>query len=65
MQFHVQKKTCGGCAKSITNAVQSIDPNAKVTADPTSRKVEVTSDRPRAVFEAALKDAGYPPAPAA
>jgi len=64
MQFHVANMTCGGCARSVTRAIQSVDPAARITADPASRKVEVASDRPRAAFEAALAEAGYPVRPA-
>ncbi|WP_011583202.1 MULTISPECIES: heavy-metal-associated domain-containing protein [Chelativorans] len=65
VQFHIKNMSCGGCVRSVTKAVQSVDPAATVLADPATKKVEVTSDQPRALLEAALKEAGYPPAPAA
>ena len=60
MQFHIQNMSCGGCASSVTKAIQSIDPTAKVTADPVTKKVDVVSDQPRAILESALAEAGYP-----
>jgi copper chaperone len=63
MQFHIKNMSCGGCVRSVTAAVQSVDPAATVTPDLANRNVEVASDRPRDVLEAALAKAGYPAAP--
>jgi copper chaperone len=65
MQFHVENMTCGGCARGVTRAIRSVDPGAQVEADPPARTVVVTSGRPRAAFEAALAEAGFPTAPEA
>ena len=62
MQFHIENMTCGGCARSVTKAVQSVDPAAEVQADPATHKVDVTSAAPRERLVAALTDAGYAPA---
>ena len=60
MQFHVENMTCGGCARSVTKAIQAADPAAQIETDPASRKVLVTSSRPRGEFETVLAEAGYP-----
>ena len=60
MLFHIENMTCGGCARSVTKAVQSLDATARVEADPATRKVEVTSRRMRSEIEAVLAQAGYP-----
>lgn len=65
MQFHIENMTCGGCARSVTKAIQSVDPLAQVTTDPATRKVVIVSDQPRGAFEAVLAEAGYPAAVAA
>ena len=62
MRFHIENMTCGGCVRSVTKAVQSVDPSAEVTADPASHKVEVRSAAPRERLVAALTEAGYAPA---
>lgn len=62
MQFHIQNMTCGGCARSVTKAIQSVDPAAEVTADPGTHKVDVTSAVPRDRLVAALTAVGYAPA---
>lgn len=60
MQFHIENMTCGGCARRVTTAIQSVDPVAHVETDPASRKVVATTDRPRSEIEAVLAEAGYP-----
>lgn len=59
MQFHIDNMTCGGCVRSVTKAIQSVDPAAQVSADPATHKVDVTTTAPRAAIEAVLADVGY------
>jgi copper chaperone len=54
--------SCGHCVKSITQAITLLDANATVSADPTSKKVSVTTSAAEAAIIAALTEAGYPPA---
>lgn len=61
MQFHIKNMTCGGCARSVTKAIQSVDPVAEVRADPGSHMVEVTTIAPRDRLVAALTEVGYAP----
>ena len=61
MQFHLDDMTCGGCARSVTKAIQSVDPDAKVVADPPSRRVEVQTTASSEKIVAALREAGFPP----
>ncbi len=63
MQLHIENMTCGGCARSVTKAIQSLDPAARVETDPASRKVVVASTRSRVEIEAALAEVGYPAVP--
>lgn len=62
MQFHIENMTCGGCARSVTKAIQSVDPAAEVSADPGARKVDVKSSAPRDQLVNALTEVGYAPA---
>lgn len=59
MQFHIENMTCGGCVRSVTKAIQTVDPTAKVAADPDTHRVDVETSAPRAAIEAVLADAGY------
>ena len=60
MQYRIPNMSCGGCARGVTRAVQSVDPAAKVVADPPSRTVEINSDKPSEDIERALAQAGFP-----
>jgi copper chaperone len=62
MLFHIETMTCGGCVRSVTKTIQSVDPGAQVAADPETRRVEVTTTAPRDRLVAALTDVGYAPA---
>jgi copper chaperone len=62
MQFYIENMTCGGCVRSVTRAIQSVDPAAVVNADTGTHKVEVTSASPRERLVAALTEVGYAPA---
>ncbi|WP_260674201.1 heavy-metal-associated domain-containing protein [Comamonas aquatica] len=60
MQFHIDNMTCGGCARSVTKAIQSVDAAAQVTVDIPTHTVQVQTTAPQAAVVAALEEAGYP-----
>lgn len=60
IRFHIPNMTCGGCAKAVTNALLSVDPQARIETDPPSREVRVDSALDASAFLAALNEAGYP-----
>jgi copper chaperone len=62
MQFHIENMTCGGCVRAVTKAVQAVDPQAEVKADPQTHEVELTTTAPRDRIAAALSAAGFEPA---
>jgi copper chaperone len=62
MQFHIENMTCFGCADSVTKAIQSVDKDAVIKADPENRKVDVETSAARPEIEAVLAEAGYPAA---
>lgn len=61
MQFHIETMVCGGCARSVTKAIEGVDAAAKVTSDPAIRRVDVTTTAPRDQIVAALTKAGFAP----
>ncbi|EEY94310.1 heavy-metal-associated domain protein [Acinetobacter junii SH205] len=61
MEFHVENMTCGGCARGVTRAIQALDANAKVIADPPNRKVTVETTATQEQVAEALTEAGFPP----
>ncbi|HZF43771.1 MAG TPA: heavy-metal-associated domain-containing protein [Sphingomonadaceae bacterium] len=60
MRFRIDNMTCGGCARGVTKAILSIDPQAEVSADPPARLVDVRSELPAAELATALGLAGFP-----
>ncbi len=59
MQFHSENMTCGGCVRSVTKAIQSVDPAAEVRADPMTHKVDVVTTVERTKLESVLADVGF------
>ena len=54
MQFHIDSMTCGGCARSVTKAIQSVDAAAQVTVDIPTHTVQVQTTASQAAVVAAL-----------
>ena len=60
MKLTIENMTCGGCARSVTKAIQSVDPNARIETNPAIRSVEVETTAPLAAVQQVLEEAGYP-----
>ena len=60
MEFDIPAISCGHCVKAVTEALQSLDPAAKVSVDLASKKVTVQTSQERPALVAALTEAGYP-----
>jgi len=59
--FEVKDMTCGHCIKTITHAIQALDPAAKVQFDLASQLVQIESASSEAELSQAIADAGYSP----
>jgi copper chaperone len=60
MELRIENMTCGGCAKSVTKAIQSVDPNARIETNPAARMVKVETTATSAALQQVLEEAGYP-----
>jgi len=60
MELKIENMTCGGCAKSVTRAIQSVDPNAGIETNPAARTVRVETRASTAAVQKVLEEAGYP-----
>jgi copper chaperone len=60
MELKIENMTCGGCAKSVTKAIQSVDPSAGIETNPAARTVKVETTATSAALQKVLQDAGYP-----
>ncbi|NBJ13389.1 heavy-metal-associated domain-containing protein [Microvirga arsenatis] len=58
--FHVPDMTCGGCLRSVTRAIQALDPQARVEADLDTRTVRVESAEEETSLLEALGNGGFP-----
>jgi copper chaperone len=61
MQFQIDNMACGGCARSVTKAIHSVDPQAKVDIDLNLKRVTVESGADQSDVAAVLEDVGFPP----
>jgi copper chaperone CopZ len=55
----VNGMTCGHCANAVTQAVQSIDNNAKVAVSLADKRVDIESAATLAQLRDAIEAAGY------
>ncbi len=60
MELKIENMTCGGCARSVTKAIQSIDPDAGIETNPATRTVKVKTTATAAALQKVLEEAGYP-----
>jgi len=54
--------SCPVCVNNITKALQNVDIDARVQADPATKLVSVETQASETVIKEALTAAGYPPA---
>jgi copper chaperone len=59
-ELQVEGMNCGGCVKSVTRSVQSIDSNARVDVDLAGKKIRIESHASLDAVKAAISEAGYP-----
>ena len=56
---YIENMTCGGCVRSVTKAIQSVDPTAEISSDPATHKVYVVTKAPREKLKSALANVGF------
>ena len=57
--FTVQGMTCGHCEKAVTQALLTLDAQAKVVIDRAQNTVQVNSEKNREALAQAIADEGY------
>nr|WP_321462662.1 heavy-metal-associated domain-containing protein [uncultured Cohaesibacter sp.] len=60
--LNVKEMACGGCVKSVTEAVKSVDASAEVDASLETGEVKVTSGANPESIRSAIEEAGFPAA---
>lgn len=59
IQLSIPKMKCGGCAATVEKAIHALDADAVVTADPSTRQIEVSTAVDRQALLSALAAAGF------
>lgn len=59
IHFEIPGMTCGGCARSITTAIQSLDAQATIETDVPGRRFSIDSRLDSVSLIAAIREAGY------
>lgn len=59
IRFEIPSMTCGGCARSVTTAIQGIDAQAKVETDIPGKSVYVESRADKNLLIKAIREVGY------
>ena len=57
--FTVPEMSCGACVDKITQAINSIDPQAIIIANSQTKLVQIESEIPIVNLETAIVAAGY------
>lgn len=57
--YRIDGMSCGGCVKSVSNAIAAKDPQARFTVDLPGGTVRVDSDTAEALVIAAITGAGF------
>lgn len=60
IELTLKDMTCSHCVKTVTQAVQRVDPQARVQVDLPAQRVQIESQREAEAFRRALADEGYP-----
>lgn len=59
LQLTVPDLACSACSDTITQAVQAVDPQATVVADPQTKRVEINTQAAESAVKQAITNAGY------
>ena len=57
--YQVDGMSCGGCAASVTKAIQAVLPGVEVEIDLEAKRVSVTPDSDDALVQQAVEEAGF------
>ena len=57
--LHVEGMSCGHCVRAVTQAIQALDPAAKVEVDLAARTVKAETGLARDAVAAAIAEEGY------
>ncbi len=59
MEVKVSGMTCGGCVKSVTNAILKVDPNAKIEVSLEKQLISLQTSATTNVISSTIENAGF------
>jgi copper chaperone len=59
LDLTVPNMACSACADTITKAIATLDPTAKVSANPTTKQVSIETQADVKLIKQAIVAAGY------
>lgn len=59
MEITVPGMSCAPCARAVTNAVHSVDPDAVLTIDMETKRVAIATSADAGRVSTAIEEAGY------
>jgi copper chaperone len=59
LELTVPNMACSACGDTITQAIQTLDPQAIVHTDPTTKRVSIETHADLAAIKQAITTAGY------
>ncbi|WOD40286.1 heavy-metal-associated domain-containing protein [Nodosilinea sp. E11] len=59
IQLTVPNLACSACVETVTKAIQAVDADAQVAADPKTKLVNVTTAASETAIKQAITTAGY------
>ncbi|WP_316861569.1 heavy-metal-associated domain-containing protein [uncultured Cohaesibacter sp.] len=60
IKLNVKEMMCGGCAKSVTEAIKAVDADADVSVELENGSVSVASSAAPDAIRNAIEEAGFP-----
>lgn len=59
MEITVKGMTCGGCVRSVTNALKNLDQNAQVEVTLETQNIKLQTTKTEGEVKEAIEDAGF------
>lgn len=59
MEITVKGMTCGGCVRSVTNALKTLDQNAQVEVTLETQNIKISTTKNENEVKEAIEDAGF------
>ncbi len=59
MEITVKGMTCGGCVRSVTNALKNLDQNAQIEVNLETQNIKISTSKSQIEIKEVIEDAGF------